>query len=653
MRLSIKLSLFLFFAGISLIALFAMGSFIFVSDKKLAEHNNSNTQELTSIFLGKVVTNGQYICQVKNDSLIFKTQKDVKAVKSFLESLGSVSIIDDDENTTLFYGEKNAESVKKEIQNLLTLSDCALYVRNESTDSFVKIFSTEKFFDDKNFSVKNSLGSITSAKSDSELFNILESDTCEKIVVLNNKLFFTHYVPVFDSDGKVVAALSFYFVDSAFREVLDFFESKKLAEESFLWIANLNEEKPKMHINLGLETFTNILRRAEKLGAGEWEKISFTQAKNDYICAFSYYKDWNIIIGAVSNLKYLVEQETLSATSLSSGYLIVFLLLLICVVLAYLFAKIFAQSFKILFVSIENSILHKETFIPLNDKFFIGEFSSLASSVNVMNKSLSVLLWQVNSAKETLLQSARRLDDCFEKIKSSMQRQSKILFQTKSSNSQVEYNLSDSKNTCFELESESSISLKIAKKDFANLSALKKDSINFKDAVGEFVSKILALKATAENLHSKISVIADYSHKSKDFASLNNLADGEEKYMMEDLGNLYANTAETLKNSEALLGKIKSLLDDNIQDLNMGILNMGKNIAYKEKSLDEINSLFLRLELLTNKFQDIGHSFSVYENNLSQITKTTHKISREILESNSNIDDLKSLSHSQSKDIPN
>jgi|GEM_PF-4476105 len=647
MRLSIKLSLFLFFAGISLISFVGTMMFVFVSDKKISDNTNFNAEKLASIFLGKVVTNGQYICQVKNDSLIFKTQKDIKNVKNFLESLGVLKFDTSEDVPSLFYGETSVESQKDKIEEMLSLSDFALYVRNEKIDSFVKTFSTNKFFDDKIFTVKNSLGSISSASEESELFDILENEICQKIVVIDNELFFRQYIPIVDADGKVVASFAFYFLDKAYNEFIEFFESKKIAQESLLWVINLNDRDPQAHVQMDDETFNSILRTAEKLGAGEWEKITFSLGKTDYICAFAYHKDWNIIVGAMSGLKYLVGQENIQKSVLRIEYLIATFFFLIFVFFAYMFACMFGQSFKILFNGVENTIVHKESFVPLADKFFISEFATLASSINVMNKNLSALLRQANLAKDNLLQSEKKSENNLEKIKGAILVQSKVLTSTKFANNQVNSNLSDSKNICSELESESIVSLKIAKKDFANLTSLKKDSVNFKDDVGEFVSKILALKATAEDLHSKISVIADYSMKSKDFASLTNLEEGKEKSMMKDLENLYSNTADTLKNSESLLSQIKILLDENIQDLNLGALNMGKNISHKEKSLNEINSLFLRLELLSNKFQELGRSFSLYENNLLQISKVARKISRETLDANSSIDDLQSLSQIQ------
>lgn len=474
-----------------------------------------------------------------------------------------------------------------------------------------------------------------------------------------SEVFVVNYEPILDPYGDVIGAFAYGRSQASVLNLMKYFETIRIGATGYVWAIELagrgesivrasrdgkrngfivEGDTFKERKEMTLEMISSAVGAIDKVSVREY-KLGTERDVSDIITAYTYFKPWNLVIGAsVARSDFDVGVEkTISTVSrfmvllVSIGVLILFFAGFGSWITARRGANM-ATDLKLAIDKIKNGDIANAkddlTLLLNPKKWSNSEIFRLADALNSMTENFSSLLAKVKISGENFAQSASKISEGTSNIDAISSERADVLAGVSST--------IDSISTSVLLLN---MDAREASKNIDASLAVLSDGGNLLSRLSE---NTLPLLSAADSVSARLAVIKDKTERIATAVSTIN-AVGDRTNMLSLNAKIESERATEFGGFEAVSAEISKLADQtavSVMDVSKMVADMTDSV---ESGVGEMNSFSQRMKLNSEMIEKLHFNLSSAENQIAELGPKFESLATSIASQEENVSNIGEL----------
>lgn len=471
--------------------------------------------------------------------------------------------------------------------------------------------------------------------------------------------FIVNYEPILDPYGDVIGAFAYGRSRASISKLMKYFETIRIGATGYVWAIELagrgesivrasrdgkrngfivEGDSFKERREMSLEMISSAVSAGDKVSVREY-KLGTERDVSDIITAYTYFKPWNLVIGAsVSRSDFDVGIERIISTVSQFMVLLVSIgvLILFAAGLGSWFAALrgvnMARVLKLAINKIKDGNIasaKEDLTLLLNPKKWSNnEIFRFAETLNSMSENLSSLVAKVKLSGENFAESASKISEGTLNIDTISRERNVVL-------SEISSTIDSISTSVLLLNSDA---IDAAKNIDASLTVLS-DGGNLLSRLSENTTPLLS---AADSVSARLAVIKDKTERIATAVSTIN-AVGDRTNMLSLNAAIESERATEFGGFESVSAEISKLADQtavSTMDVSKMVADMADSV---ESGLGEMNNFSQKMKLNSEMIEKLHYNLSAAENQIAELGPKFESLAASISsqeESVSNIGEL-------------
>jgi len=474
-----------------------------------------------------------------------------------------------------------------------------------------------------------------------------------------SEVFVVNYEPILDPYGDVIGAFAYGRSQASVLNLMKYFETIRIGATGYVWAIELagrgesivrasrdgkrngfivEGDTFKERKEMTLEMISSAVGAIDKVSVREY-KLGTERDVSDIITAYTYFKPWNLVIGAsVARSDFDVGVEkTISTVSrfmvllVSIGVLILFFAGFGSWITARSGANM-ATDLKLAIDKIKNGDIANAkddlTLLLNPKKWSNSEIFRLADALNSMTENFSSLLAKVKISGENFAQSASKISEGTSNIDAISSERADVLAGVSST--------IDSISTSVLLLN---MDAREASKNIDASLAVLSDGGNLLSRLSE---NTLPLLSAADSVSARLAVIKDKTERIATAVSTIN-AVGDRTNMLSLNAKIESERATEFGGFEAVSAEISKLADQtavSVMEVSKMVADMTDSV---ESGVGEMNSFSQRMKLNSEMIEKLHFNPSSAENQIAELGPKFESLATSIASQEENVSNIGEL----------
>ncbi|MBE6411374.1 MAG: methyl-accepting chemotaxis protein [Opitutales bacterium] len=474
-----------------------------------------------------------------------------------------------------------------------------------------------------------------------------------------SEVFVVNYEPILDPYGDVIGAFAYGRSQASVLNLMKYFETIRIGATGYVWAIELagrgesivrasrdgkrngfivEGDTFKERKEMTLEMISSAVGAIDKVSVREY-KLGTERDVSDIITAYTYFKPWNLVIGAsVARSDFDVGVEkTISTVSrfmvllVSIGVLILFFAGFGSWITARSGANM-ATDLKLAIDKIKNGDIANAkddlTLLLNPKKWSNSEIFRLADALNSMTENFSSLLAKVKISGENFAQSASKISEGTSNIDAISSERADVLAGVSST--------IDSISTSVLLLN---MDAREASKNIDASLAVLSDGGNLLSRLSE---NTLPLLSAADSVSARLAVIKDKTERIATAVSTIN-AVGDRTNMLSLNAKIESERATEFGGFEAVSAEISKLADQtavSVMEVSKMVADMTDSV---ESGVGEMNSFSQRMKLNSEMIEKLHFNLSSAENQIAELGPKFESLATSIASQEENVSNIGEL----------
>lgn len=474
-----------------------------------------------------------------------------------------------------------------------------------------------------------------------------------------SEVFVVNYEPILDPYGDVIGAFAYGRSQASVLNLMKYFETIRIGATGYVWAIELagrgesivrasrdgkrngfivEGDTFKERKEMTLEMISSAVGAIDKVSVREY-KLGTERDVSDIITAYTYFKPWNLVIGAsVARSDFDVGVEKIISTVSR------FMVLLVSIGVLILFFAGFgswitarsganmATDLKLAIDKIKNGDIANAkddlTLLLNPKKWSNSEIFRLADALNSMTENFSSLLAKVKISGENFAQSASKISEGTSNIDAISSERADVLAGVSST--------IDSISTSVLLLN---MDAREASKNIDASLAVLSDGGNLLSRLSE---NTLPLLSAADSVSARLAVIKDKTERIATAVSTIN-AVGDRTNMLSLNAKIESERATEFGGFEAVSAEISKLADQtavSVMEVSKMVADMTDSV---ESGVGEMNSFSQRMKLNSEMIEKLHFNLSSAENQIAELGPKFESLATSIASQEENVSNIGEL----------
>lgn len=474
-----------------------------------------------------------------------------------------------------------------------------------------------------------------------------------------SEVFVVNYEPILDPYGDVIGAFAYGRSQASVLNLMKYFETIRIGATGYVWAIELagrgesivrasrdgkrngfivEGDTFKERKEMTLEMISSAVGAIDKVSVREY-KLGTERDVSDIITAYTYFKPWNLVIGAsVARSDFDVGVEKIISTVSR------FMVLLVSIGVLILFFAGFgswitarsganmATDLKLAIDKIKNGDIANAkddlTLLLNPKKWSNSEIFRLADALNSMTENFSSLLAKVKISGENFAQSASKISEGTSNIDAISSERADVLAGVSST--------LDSISTSVLLLN---MDAREASKNIDASLAVLSDGGNLLSRLSE---NTLPLLSAADSVSARLAVIKDKTERIATAVSTIN-AVGDRTNMLSLNAKIESERATEFGGFEAVSAEISKLADQtavSVMEVSKMVADMTDSV---ESGVGEMNSFSQRMKLNSEMIEKLHFNLSSAENQIAELGPKFESLATSIASQEENVSNIGEL----------
>ncbi len=546
--------------------------------------------------------------------------------------------------------EKILESLKND-----TSLDFTIFIRINENGNMLRIASTVAYMENSPY-IGTYIPSTGGVDDGGIVRTLLARKTYSTISHVGNTGFIVNYEPILDSYGDVIGAFAYGRSQESIAYLMKYFETIRVGTTGTVWaielvgrgesVIRVSRDGKQNGMIIEADTYTarrdktlemvsEAVTLGDKIAVREY-KLGLENNVSDVIAAYSYFKPWNLVIGASTHKgDFDLGVEKIVSTA---RYFIILLVSVGIVILffagflAWLAAKRgvnMANALETIIGKIKNgdiALARRELVLITNPKKWNNsELYRFAVALDLMSKSLSNLVFKVQISSKNLADNAAIISKGVANIDDISNERSESLSEVSATINSIAKSVvllnADTREAAKNIEE----SLSVLNNGSSLVSRLNENSAPLLSAADSVASRLAVIKEKTERISASISTISIVGERTN-MLSLNAAIESERAGEFGGFESVSAEISKLADQTEASAMNVSKIVADMTDSVESGVADMN-NFSEKMKlnfeMIRKLNSNMATAESqiaeLGPKFESLALSIASQDENISNI----------------------------------
>ena len=473
------------------------------------------------------------------------------------------------------------------------------------------------------------------------------------------EVFIANYEPILDPYGDVIGAFAYGRHQASILNLMKYFETIRIGATGYVWAIELagrgesivrasrdgkrngfivEGDTFKERKEMTLEMITSAVGAIDKVSVREY-KLGTERDVSDIITAYTYFKPWNLVIGAsVARSDFDIGVEKIISTVsrfmvllVSVGALILFFAGFVSWITARRGVNM-ATDLKLAIDKIKNgniaSAQEDLTLLINPKKWSNSEIFRLADALNSMTENFSSLVAKVKVSGEKFAQSASKISEGTSNIDAISSERADVLSGVSSTIDAI------SKSVLL-----LNMDAREASKNIDSSLAVLSDGGNFLSRLSENTSPLLS---AADSVSARLAVIKDKTERIATAVSTIN-AVGDRTNMLSLNAKIESERAIEFGGFESVSDEISKLADQtavSVMEVSKMVADMADSV---ESGVSEMNTFSQRMKLNTEMIEKLHFNLSSAENQIAELGPKFESLATSIASQEENVSNIGEL----------